>query len=322
MVGVEAEIAIHASVDGCGREVGGDRRAGPAIEIVDIDLPVRGPRADPGAATSSTAAWCWDRPMRGAAPPTRRPASTSRCCVNGREEQSADVAAVLGDPADIVRLVAELLGAMRASRCDAGRRDHLRLADARSCGPSREIASRPTFGPLGGVAVVRSHRVPPAPLEWRRHRTKGGSSCPEPRTRKPEAPAEQAAAKHRRRRRSAAFQRQATDPVGLAQSYFSAVDARDVDGMVACWAPGGLERIAPIGEMQAPEGVRGVLQRAVRGRSGRAARGARHRSRRTTRSSCAGARPAPSAAEPSRASSRPARASSSRAWTCSRSRTA
>jgi hydroxyacylglutathione hydrolase len=46
------------------------------------------------------------------------------------------------------------------------------------------------------------------------------------------------------------------DPVGVVQSYFSAVDARDVDGMVAHWAPGGLERIAPIGELQAPDGVR------------------------------------------------------------------
>jgi hydroxyacylglutathione hydrolase len=52
------------------------------------------------------------------------------------------------------------------------------------------------------------------------------------------------------------FQRQGADPVGVAQRYFSAVDARDVDGMVECWAPGGLERIAPVGEMQAPEGVR------------------------------------------------------------------
>jgi hydroxyacylglutathione hydrolase len=74
---------------------------------------------------------------------------------------------------------------------------------------------------------------------------------------KAQAPAEKeqpkrAPARQQRRR----FQRQGADPVGVAQRYFSAVDARDVDGMIECWAPGGLERIAPIGEMQAPEGVR------------------------------------------------------------------
>jgi len=78
---------------------------------------------------------------------------------------------------------------------------------------------------------------------------------PRPTEQKPPEPAakpqEESAPRPKRR-----FQRPATDPVGVAQSYFSAVDARDVDGMVACWAPGGLERIAPVGEMQAPEGVR------------------------------------------------------------------
>jgi steroid delta-isomerase-like uncharacterized protein len=52
------------------------------------------------------------------------------------------------------------------------------------------------------------------------------------------------------------FQRDAGDPVGIAQSYFSAADARDVDAMAECWAEGGLERIGPVGELQAPEGVR------------------------------------------------------------------
>jgi steroid delta-isomerase-like uncharacterized protein len=64
-------------------------------------------------------------------------------------------------------------------------------------------------------------------------------------------PAKAPPAKPRRR-----FQRESGDPVGIAQSYFSAVDARDVDAMVACWAEGGLDRIAPIGELRAPDGVR------------------------------------------------------------------
>jgi steroid delta-isomerase-like uncharacterized protein len=64
-------------------------------------------------------------------------------------------------------------------------------------------------------------------------------------------PRAKAPAKPRRR-----FQRESRDPVGVVQSYFSAVDARDVDAMVACWADGGLERIAPIGELRAPDGVR------------------------------------------------------------------
>ena len=40
----------------------------------------------------------------------------------------------------------------------------------------------------------------------------------------------------------------APGPAKVARNYFDAVAARDVDAMVECWAPGGLERIAPIGE--------------------------------------------------------------------------
>jgi hydroxyacylglutathione hydrolase len=62
-----------------------------------------------------------------------------------------------------------------------------------------------------------------------------------------------AKAPSRQRRR---FQRNSGEPIGIAQSYFSAVDARDVEGMVACWAEGGIDHVAPIGELRAPEGVR------------------------------------------------------------------
>ncbi len=48
----------------------------------------------------------------------------------------------------------------------------------------------------------------------------------------------------------------APGPARVARTYFDAVAARDVDAMVACWAAGGIENIAPIGQLTAPEGVR------------------------------------------------------------------
>ena len=79
----------------------------------------------------------------------------------------------------------------------------------------------------------------------------------------PQQPTEQASAKPKQtaERKEAAkpkrrFQRNSPEPVAIAQKYFSAVDARDVDAMAECWADGGLERIAPIGELIAPQGVR------------------------------------------------------------------
>jgi hydroxyacylglutathione hydrolase len=48
----------------------------------------------------------------------------------------------------------------------------------------------------------------------------------------------------------------APGPARVARTYFDAVAARDVDAMVACWAPGGIENIAPIGQLSVPEGVR------------------------------------------------------------------
>jgi glyoxylase-like metal-dependent hydrolase (beta-lactamase superfamily II)/predicted ester cyclase len=45
-------------------------------------------------------------------------------------------------------------------------------------------------------------------------------------------------------------------PARVARTYFDAVAARDVDAMIACWAPGGIENIAPIGQLSVPDGVR------------------------------------------------------------------
>lgn len=45
-------------------------------------------------------------------------------------------------------------------------------------------------------------------------------------------------------------------PAKVARTYFDAVAARDVDAMTACWHPGGVDRIAPIGDLTAPDEVR------------------------------------------------------------------
>ncbi|HWD70144.1 MAG TPA: ester cyclase [Solirubrobacteraceae bacterium] len=42
----------------------------------------------------------------------------------------------------------------------------------------------------------------------------------------------------------------------IARSYFDALAQRDVDAAVACWKPGGLERLIGQGELTAPDGVR------------------------------------------------------------------
>jgi hydroxyacylglutathione hydrolase len=50
-----------------------------------------------------------------------------------------------------------------------------------------------------------------------------------------------------------------SDPAGteqVARRYFAAVAARDVDAMVACWRPGGLDRLHGQADLIAPDGVR------------------------------------------------------------------
>jgi|RhiMetdeSRZDD1v2_1073273.scaffolds.fasta_scaffold03248_6 glyoxylase-like metal-dependent hydrolase (beta-lactamase superfamily II)/predicted ester cyclase len=48
-------------------------------------------------------------------------------------------------------------------------------------------------------------------------------------------------------------------PARVARTYFDAIAARDIDAMMACWAPGGIESIAPIGELSAPDEVRALF---------------------------------------------------------------
>jgi glyoxylase-like metal-dependent hydrolase (beta-lactamase superfamily II)/predicted ester cyclase len=45
-------------------------------------------------------------------------------------------------------------------------------------------------------------------------------------------------------------------PARVARAYFEAVAARDVDGMVSWWAPGGVENIVSIGKLSVPDGLR------------------------------------------------------------------
>jgi hydroxyacylglutathione hydrolase len=61
------------------------------------------------------------------------------------------------------------------------------------------------------------------------------------------------AAKPRRGRR---FQRAAPEPSDVVRSYFDAAAKRDPDAMAACWAPGGVERIAAVGELRVPDELR------------------------------------------------------------------
>ncbi|HLM50564.1 MAG TPA: ester cyclase [Solirubrobacteraceae bacterium] len=42
----------------------------------------------------------------------------------------------------------------------------------------------------------------------------------------------------------------------VARRYFGAIDARDLDGLVDCWAPGGIDRFVGDQEVVAPDGVR------------------------------------------------------------------
>ena len=45
-------------------------------------------------------------------------------------------------------------------------------------------------------------------------------------------------------------------PAKVARAYFDAIAARDLDRMVAHWAPGAIDNIVSVGEMPAPEGIR------------------------------------------------------------------
>jgi predicted ester cyclase len=65
---------------------------------------------------------------------------------------------------------------------------------------------------------------------------------------------------------AAAMSTVAADPAAVAERYFAALAARDLDAMVACWAPGGREFIRGQVDTTAPDGLRayfGALFAAV-----------------------------------------------------------
>jgi predicted ester cyclase len=51
--------------------------------------------------------------------------------------------------------------------------------------------------------------------------------------------------------------RQATgDPKEVARGYFTAIARQDLDEALACWRPGSIDYLAPVGELLAPDGMR------------------------------------------------------------------
>lgn len=51
----------------------------------------------------------------------------------------------------------------------------------------------------------------------------------------------------------------AREAESVARAYFAAINARDLDGAVAMWAPGGVEHVRGVIEQPAPEGVRRLI---------------------------------------------------------------
>jgi steroid delta-isomerase-like uncharacterized protein len=45
-----------------------------------------------------------------------------------------------------------------------------------------------------------------------------------------------------------------------ARSYFGAIARQDLDAAEACWAPGGIDHLAPVGELVVPEGWRAYFE--------------------------------------------------------------
>jgi steroid delta-isomerase-like uncharacterized protein len=56
-------------------------------------------------------------------------------------------------------------------------------------------------------------------------------------------------------------EQQASNPVTeLARTYFDATARRDLDAMEACWAAGGIEHIAPVGDLRVPDEYRAYFK--------------------------------------------------------------
>jgi 2-keto-4-pentenoate hydratase len=142
-VAVEAEIALHVGEDGTIAALS------PAIEVVDLDLPIEDLELILARNVFHRAV------VLGQAAPDRAGGNLDGLTVsvarNGEEEQSAVVAQALGDPNEIVRVVAELLAV-------AG--EELKSADVIISGvltpivwPAQGDLIEADFGPLGSLTV-------------------------------------------------------------------------------------------------------------------------------------------------------------------------
>ena len=46
----------------------------------------------------------------------------------------------------------------------------------------------------------------------------------------------------------------------IARRYFGAVGRHDLDDAMACWAPGGIDHLAPVGELRVPDELRAYFE--------------------------------------------------------------
>lgn len=46
----------------------------------------------------------------------------------------------------------------------------------------------------------------------------------------------------------------------VARRYFTAIASQDLDAALACWAPGGIDNLAPVGELRVPDELRAYFE--------------------------------------------------------------
>jgi 2-keto-4-pentenoate hydratase len=153
-IGVEAEIAVHISAH---VPAGADRETaeaaigalGPALEVIDIDLPFEDLARILAGNVFHRAAMLG--PARSRQPAGKIADITARVVRNGSEEAAADAATVIRDLAEVVRLVADMLGAfgealLEGDRIISGSLTRIVWVEP---GDRAEV----DLGPLGALAV-------------------------------------------------------------------------------------------------------------------------------------------------------------------------
>jgi 2-keto-4-pentenoate hydratase len=153
-VGVEAEIAVHIS-----RHVpaGGDRDTAeaaigalaPALEVVDIDLPFEDLQRILTENVFHRAAMLG--PASSRQPPGKIDDIAARIVRNGSETATANAAAVVGDLAEVVRLVADMLGAFGEDLLEGDRIISGSITSIVWVKPGDRVEA--DLGPLGALEV-------------------------------------------------------------------------------------------------------------------------------------------------------------------------